>query len=80
MKIGLYSPFLADNIGGGEHYLLTVAECLLPQHQVDLIVPRQTLGLSDKFRRSFNLRLSGLNFVGITDRGGEDKETIEHEE
>ena len=63
MKIGLYSPFLADNIGGGEHYLLTVAECLLPQHQVDLIVPRQTLGLSDKFRRSFNLKLSGLNFV-----------------
>lgn len=63
MKIGLYSPFLADNIGGGERYLLTVAECLLPQHQVDLIVPQLTHGLPEKFRRNFNLKLAGLNFV-----------------
>ena len=63
MKIGLYSPFLADNIGGGERYLLTVAECLLPQHQVDLIVPQRTLGLKEKFSRNFNLKLAGLNFV-----------------
>jgi glycosyltransferase involved in cell wall biosynthesis len=63
MKIGLYSPFLADNIGGGERYLLTVAECLLPQHQVDLIVPQLTPGLKEKFNRSFNLKLAGLNFV-----------------
>jgi len=63
MKIGLYSPFLADNIGGGERYLLTVAECLLTQHQVDLIVPQLTPGLQEKFRRSFNLKLAGLNFV-----------------
>ncbi len=63
MKIGLYSPFLADNIGGGERYLLTVAECLLPQHQVDLIVTQRTLGLKEKFKRSFNLKLAGLNFV-----------------
>lgn len=63
MKIGLYSPFLADNIGGGERYLLTVAKCLLPQHRVDLIVPQLTLGLLEKFRRNFNLKLTGLNFV-----------------
>ncbi|MDZ7586177.1 MAG: hypothetical protein U0946_00340, partial [Patescibacteria group bacterium] len=63
MKIGLYSPFLADNIGGGERYLLAVAECLLPQHQVDLIVPQLTPGLKEKFSRNFNLKLKGLNFV-----------------
>lgn len=63
MKIGLYSPFLADNIGGGERYLLAVAECLLPKHQVDLIIPQQTLGLKKKFKLSFNLKLDGLNFV-----------------
>lgn len=63
MKIGLYSPFLADNIGGGERYLLAVAECLLPKHQVDLILPKLTPGLLEKFKRSFNLKLAGLNFV-----------------
>ena len=63
MKIGLYSPFLADNIGGGERYLLAVAECLLPKHQVDLILPKPTPGLLEKFSRSFNLKLAGLNFV-----------------
>ena len=67
MKIGLYSPFLADNIGGGERYLLTVAECLLPQHQVDLIIPanqgHQPKKLKQHFINAFNLKLNKLNFI-----------------
>lgn len=63
MKIGLYSPFLADNIGGGERYLLMVAECLLPKHQVDLIMPVIPQGIKDKLSRNFNLSLDKLNLV-----------------
>ena len=63
MKIGLYSPFLADNIGGGERYLLTVAECLLPDHEVDLIVPSIDLQLKSKFIDNFHLKLEKLNLV-----------------
>ncbi|MCX6816766.1 MAG: glycosyltransferase [Candidatus Beckwithbacteria bacterium] len=66
-RIGLYSPFLADNIGGGERYLLTVAECLLPKHRVDLIIPRNKIklisGLKQKFTDNFHLKLDGLNVI-----------------
>lgn len=63
MKIGLYSPFLTENIGGGERYLLTVAECLLPDHRVDLILPYIPDGIKKKFNRIFNLKLDALNLV-----------------
>lgn len=63
MKIGLYSPFLADNIGGGERYLLMVAECLLPNNQVDLILSKIPKGLKEKMSRNFNLKLDNLNLV-----------------
>ncbi|MBU2051870.1 hypothetical protein KKH13_01535 [Patescibacteria group bacterium] len=67
MKVGLYSPFLADNLGGGERYLLTIAECLLPYHQVDLIIPQgksQLIsGLKQKLADNFHLKLDGLNVI-----------------
>lgn len=63
MKIGLYSPFAADTLGGGERYLLTIAECLLPQHQVDLITSGGQEGLKQKFIDAFHLKLDGLNIV-----------------
>jgi len=63
MKIGLYSPFAADTLGGGERYLLTIAECLLPQHQVDLIVNKDTEDLKQKFIDNFHLKLNGLKIV-----------------
>lgn len=67
MKIGLYSPFLADNIGGGERYLLTVAECLLPRHQVDMIIASgkklDLKRLKQHFINTFNLKLDKLNLV-----------------
>lgn len=70
MKIGLYSPFMAENIGGGERYLLTVAECLLAKgNQVDLIIQNTKLPLQDyqelkqKYINSFNLDLKKLNII-----------------
>src|SRR3989304_2485777 len=35
MKIGVYDPYL-DDIGGGEKYMLTAAECLSKDHDVTL--------------------------------------------
>lgn len=67
MKIALFSPFAAETLGGGERYLLTIADCLLTHHQVDLIIPRHKSqlipGLKQKFIDNFHLRLDGLNVV-----------------
>lgn len=63
MKIGLYSPFIENTLGGGERYLLTIAECLLPEHEVDLILPDIPKDLKSKFIKNFNLKLSKLNLV-----------------
>ena len=67
MKIGLYSPFAAETLGGGERYLLTIAECLLKDNQVDLIVAKNKSdlipGLKQNFSQSFNLKLNNLNIV-----------------
>lgn len=35
MKIGIYDPYL-DTLGGGERYMLTIAECLSGEHEVFL--------------------------------------------
>src|SRR4051812_44405593 len=35
MKIGIYDPYL-DDLGGGEKYMMTVAECLSHQHEVSI--------------------------------------------
>lgn len=35
MKIGIYDPYL-DDLGGGEKYMMTIAECLSKDHKVHL--------------------------------------------
>lgn len=35
MKIGIYDPYL-DDLGGGEKYMMTIAECLSQNHKVDV--------------------------------------------
>lgn len=35
MKIGIYDPYL-DDLGGGEKYMMTIAECLSQTNQVDV--------------------------------------------
>lgn len=35
MKFGIYDPYL-DDIGGGEKYMMTIAECLSVNHDVDV--------------------------------------------
>ncbi len=71
MKIGLFSPFIAENIGGGERYFLTVAECMLNDgHEVDLILQsdfhQDSLSRDDlkqKYIKAFNLNLKDLKII-----------------
>lgn len=64
LKIGIYSPFFGSAMGGGEKYLGVTAEALraaYPQHRIDMItrVPIDR----ERYERTLNLDLSGLNFV-----------------
>src|SRR3989344_7708867 len=55
MKIGIFDPYL-DDLGGGEKYMMTIAECLSKKHDVrvfwnnskdlDLLIERFSLDLS----------------------------------
>lgn len=71
MRVALYAPFLAENIGGGERYLLTVAECLLKRgHQVDLVIQENILNLNKekeelkkRYIKIFDLDLEGLKII-----------------
>lgn len=62
MKIGLYDPYL-DTLGGGERYVLTVAEYFLSLgHQVDLFWSGPQDILTKAVNR-FNLNLANLHVV-----------------
>jgi len=65
LKIGLYTPYL-DSLGGGERYMLTIAEVLSEENRVDLFLdqhlsqlnPQKILTTSEE---RFNLNLSKIN-------------------
>ncbi|MCX6726676.1 MAG: glycosyltransferase family 4 protein [Candidatus Shapirobacteria bacterium] len=62
LKAGIYDPYL-DTLGGGERYILTVAEVLLKQgYQVDLFWDGDQ-SLLTKAKEHFSLNLDGLNFT-----------------
>lgn len=70
MRIGIYDPYL-DDIGGGEKYMVTIAECLSNNHTVslfwderkdiELIQKRFSLGLT-KVRVVKNLFTRNVSF------------------
>lgn len=62
IRAGIYDPYL-DTLGGGERYILTVAEILLKRgYQVDLFWNGDQ-SLLTKAKDRFSLELDGLNFV-----------------
>lgn len=71
MKIGLYSPFMAETLGGGERYFLTVAECLLAQKcEVDLIFQDnffknegQRKKWLERYKQAFNVELTNVGLI-----------------
>ncbi len=50
MKIGIYDPYL-DDLGGGEKYMMTLAECLSKEHNVSVFWDNKTdlLVLKERF-------------------------------
>lgn len=65
MKVAIYSPYL-DSFGGGERYVLTIAEALSLKASVDLLLDNHlySLGvdeLKEDLSRRFDLDLSKIN-------------------
>lgn len=60
MRIGIYDPYL-DDLGGGEKYMMTIAQCLSKEHQVDVFWDnKQDL---DNLIYRFSLDLSKISLV-----------------
>ena len=67
MKIGIYTPYL-DTVGGGEKYILTIAEVLSREHQVDVLLDKNLAKINigdfkNKINKLFGLDLSKVNFI-----------------
>lgn len=67
MKIAIYSPYL-DTFGGGERYVLTIAEGLSKKHSVDLLFDKHLYSvgadnLKSDLGKRFDLDLSKVNNV-----------------
>ena len=71
MKIGVYDPYL-DDVGGGEKYMLTAAECLSESHDVtlfwddisDLRLAKERFGISlEKVRLAQNIFSPKVGFL-----------------
>lgn len=60
MKIGIYDPYL-DTLGGGEKYMLSIAECLSKEHDVDIFWDEKHI--KQKVEEWFGLDLDGIHFV-----------------
>ncbi len=67
MKIGIYSPYL-DTAGGGEKYMLLIAESLIEGNQVDILLDKHLneIGIENiksKNQKFHGLDLSKFNFI-----------------
>ncbi len=64
MKIALYSPYL-DTAGGGEKYILTIAECLSAKNDVDVLLDSHLYLLGKDALKNRNTALHGLNLSNV---------------
>ncbi len=67
MRIAIYSPYL-DTFGGGEKYMMTIAEVLSLQANVDVFLDKHLYNLGANYLKSelsqrFNLNLNSVNFT-----------------
>jgi glycosyltransferase involved in cell wall biosynthesis len=60
MRIGIFDPYL-DDLGGGEKYMMTIAECLSENHDVDVFWDNEK-DLKDLLKR-FTLKLNKIKLV-----------------
>lgn len=67
MKIAIYSPYL-DTFGGGEKYMMTIAEVLAKENNVDVLLDQHLQEIGDNYLKKelaerFNLNLKPVNFI-----------------
>lgn len=67
MKIAIYSPYL-DTFGGGERYMMTIAELFASDNTVDVLLSEHLEGLGGDYLKNklsdrFNLDLQSANFI-----------------
>lgn len=67
MKIAIYSPYL-DTFGGGEKYMMTIAEILSSGNNVDVFLDHHLADLGGDYLKNelsnrFNLNLKSINFI-----------------
>ena len=67
MKIAIYSPYL-DTFGGGEKYMMTIAEILSLSNAVDVLLDQNLRDLGAQFLKNnlskrFDLNLKAVNFI-----------------
>lgn len=67
MKVGIYSPYL-DTVGGGEKYMLTIAEKLSENNSVDLLLDTHlqkldTAKILNRTAKLLNINLEKTNLV-----------------
>lgn len=67
MKIAIYSPYL-DSFGGGEKYMMTIAEILSTNNIVDVLLDEHLSQLKGQYLKNelskrFNLNLKTVNFT-----------------
>lgn len=60
MRVGIYDPYL-DDLGGGEKYMMKIAECLAGQHDVSVFWEKK--GDIDELVKRFSLNLSKVKFI-----------------
>lgn len=67
MKVAIYSPYL-DTFGGGEKYMMTIAELLSKDKEVDVLLDKHLKYIGEKRLKTilserFNLQLEKVNFI-----------------
>ncbi|MBI2599558.1 hypothetical protein HYW43_01405 [Candidatus Daviesbacteria bacterium] len=66
MRVAIFSPYL-DTFGGGEKYMMTIAEVLSPGNVVDVLLDKHLFNLGGDYlkrelSKRFNLNLKLANF------------------
>lgn len=64
MKIGIYTPYL-DTVGGGERYMLTIAEILSKEDSVDIFLDTHLSGLDIGEITKKTTKLLGLDLSNV---------------
>lgn len=62
MRIGIFDPYF-DTLGGGEKYVLDIAQCLSKDSQVDIFWDSPQDVIKKRIKERFDINVSQINFV-----------------